>query len=132
MVNTTPAIGRNGSITINATEVGYIKGVTFDLDADIIKDYKFTSDVPAVLESGNKTIKFTFQKMFIDTTYAALVLAGTKMTILLGPANCTPTGQPKYTLSNAIIFHHGWRDEQAGIVIEDGSGEAASLTLGAY
>jgi hypothetical protein len=132
MVNTTPAIGRNGSITINATEVGYIKGVTFDLDADIIKDYKFTSDVPAVLESGNKTIKFTFQKMFIDTTYAALVLAGTKMTILLGPANCTPTGQPKYTLSNAIIFHHGFRDEQAGIVIEDGSGEAASLTLGAY
>jgi hypothetical protein len=132
MVNTTPAIGRNGSITINATEVGYIKGVTFDLDADVIKDYKFTSDIPAVLESGNKTIKFSFQKMFIDTTYAALVLAGTKITILLGPANCTPTGQPKYTLSNAIIFHHGWRDEQAGIVIEDGSGEAASLTLGAY
>jgi hypothetical protein len=132
MVNTTPAIGRNGSITINATEVGYIKGVTFDLDADVIKDYKFTSDLPAVLESGNKTIKFSFQKMFIDTTYAALVLAGTKITILLGPANCTPTGQPKYTLSNAIIFHHGWRDEQAGIVIEDGSGEAASLTLGAY
>jgi len=132
MVNTTPAIGRNGSITINATEVGYIKSVTFDLDADVIKDYKFTSDVPAVLESGNKTIKFSFQKMFIDTTYAALVLAGTKITILLGPANCTPTGQPKYTLSNAIIFHHGWRDEQAGIVIEDGSGEAATLTLGAY
>jgi len=132
MVNTTPAIGRNGSITINATEVGYIKGVTFDLDADIIKDYKFTSDVPAVLESGNKTIKFTFQKMFIDTTCAALVLAGTKITILLGPANCTPTGQPKYTLSNAIIFHHGFRDEQAGIVIEDGSGEAATLTLGIY
>jgi hypothetical protein len=132
MVNTTPAIGRNGSITINTTEVGYIKGVTFDLDADIIKDYKFTSDVPAVLESGNKTIKFTFQKMFIDTTYAALVLAGTKITILLGPANCTPVGQPKYTLSNAIIFHHGWRDEQAGIVIEDGSGEAASLAVGTY
>ena len=132
MVNTTPAVGRNGSININATEVGYIKGVTFDLDADVIKDYKFTSDTPAVLESGNKTIKFSFQKMFIDTTYAALVLAGTKVTILLGPANCTPTGQPKYTLSNAIIFHHGWRDEQAGIVIEDGSGEAASLTLGTY
>ena len=132
MVNTSPAIGRNGSININAIEVGYIKGVTFDVDADVIKDYKFTSDVPAVLESGNKTFKFTFQKMFIDTVYAALVLAGTKITILLGPANCTPVGQPKYTLSNAIIFHHGFRDEQAGIVIEDGSGEAASLTLGTY
>jgi hypothetical protein len=132
MVNTTPAVGRNGSININSVEVGYIKGVTFDLDADVIKDYKFGSDIPCVLESGNKTIKFSFQKMFIDTTYAALVLAGTKITILLGPANCTPTGQPKYTLSNAIIFHHGWRDEQAGIVIEDGSGEAASLTLGTY
>jgi hypothetical protein len=132
MVNTSPAIGRNGSININAIEVGYIKGVTFDVDADVIKDYKFTSDVPAVLESGNKTFKFTFQKMFIDTVYAALVLAGTKITILLGPANCTPVGQPKYTLSNAIIFHHGFRDEQAGIVIEDGNGEAATLTLGTY
>jgi hypothetical protein len=132
MVNTSPAIGRNGSININSVEVGYIKGVTFDVDADVIKDYKFTSDVPAVLESGNKTFKFSFQKMFIDTVYAALVLAGTKITILLGPANSTPTGQPKYTLSNAIIFHHGFRDEQAGIVIEDGSGEAASLNLGTY
>jgi hypothetical protein len=132
MVNTSPAIGRNGSINIAGVEIGYMKGVTFDLDADVIKDYKFTSDVPAVLESGNKTIKFSFQKMFIDTTQAAQVLAGTKVTIILGPANCVPAGQPKYTLSNAIIFHHGFRDEQAGIVIEDGSGEAASLTLGVF
>jgi hypothetical protein len=102
------------------------------MDADVIKDYKFTSDVPAVLESGNKSFKFSFEKMFIDTTHAAQVLAGTKMTIILGPANSTPTGQPKYTLSNAIIFHHGWRDEQAGIVIENGSGEGASLALGTY
>jgi hypothetical protein len=132
MVNTTPVIGRNGSITVNGAEVGYVKGVTFDMDADVIKDYKFTSDLPAVLESGNKSFKFKFEKMYIDTTYATLVLNGTKITILLGPANCTPTGQPKYTLSNAIIFHHGFRDEQSGIVIEDGSGEAASLTLGTY
>jgi hypothetical protein len=132
MVNTTPVIGRNGSITVNGAEVGYVKGVTFDMDADIIKDYKFTSDLPAVLESGNKTFKFKFEKMYIDTTYATLVLNGTKVTILLGPANCTPTGQPKYTLTNAIIFHHGFRDEQSGIVIEDGSGEAASLTIGTY
>ena len=132
MVNTTPVIGRNGSITVNGAEVGYVKGVTFDMDADVIKDYKFTSDLPAVLESGNKSFKFKFEKMYIDTTYSTLVLNGTKITILLGPANCTPTGQPKYTLSNAIIFHHGFRDEQSGIVIEDGSGEAASLTLGTY
>jgi len=132
MVNTTPGIGRNGSITINGAEAGYIKGVTFDIDADVIKDYKFTSDVPAVLESGNKSFKFSFEKMFIDTIHAAQALAGTKMTIILGPVNSTPTGQPKYTLSNAIIFHHGWRDEQAGIVIENGSGEGASLTLGTY
>jgi len=132
MVNTTPVIGRNGSITINGVEAGYIKGVTFDIDADVIKDYKFTSDIPAILESGNKSFKFSFEKMFIDTMHAAQVLAGTKMTIILGPANSTPTGQPKYTLSNAIILHHGWRDEQAGIVIENGSGEGASLALGAY
>jgi hypothetical protein len=132
MVNTSPAIGRNGSINIAGVEIGYMKGVTFDVDADVIKDYKFTSDIPAVLESGNKTFKFSFQKMFIDTTHAVQVLAGTKVTVILGPANCTPAGQPKYTLTNAIVFHHGFRDEQAGIVVEDGSGEAASLTLGVF
>jgi hypothetical protein len=132
MVNTAPVLGRNGSIIINSVEAGYVKGCSFDLDADVIKDYKFTSDRPAVLESGNKSFKFRFDKMFIDTTYAALVLAGTKITILLSPANTTPTGQPKYTLSNAIIFHHGFRDEQDGIVIEDGSGEAADLSIGTW
>ena len=132
MVNTTPVLGRNGSINIGGVEVGYITNVTFDIDAAIIKDYKFTSDVPAVLESGNKTFKFAFTKMYIDTTYAANVLAGTKVTIILGPANSTPAGQPKYTLSNAIIFHHDFRDAQNGIVMENGTGEAASLTIGTY
>jgi virulence-associated protein VapD len=132
MVNTSPVLGRNGSITINGAEAGYVTNVTFDMDAAIIKDYKFTSDQPAVLESGNKSFKFAFDKMYIDTTYAALVLAGTKMTILLGPANSTPAGQPKYTLTNAIIFHHGFKDAQGGIVFENGSGEAASVTIGTY
>lgn len=132
MVNTTPGIGRNGSITINGAEAGYVTNVTFDMDAAIIKDYKFTSDVPAVLEAGNKTFKFTFDKMYIDTTYASLVLAGTKITILIGPVNSTPTGQPKYTLTNAIIFHHGFKDAQGGVVMENGSGEAAVLTIGTY
>jgi hypothetical protein len=132
MVNTTPVVGRNGSITINGAEVGYITNVTFSVDAAILKDYKFTSAVPAVLESGNQTFKFSFDKMYIDTTYAALVLAGTKITILLGPANSTPTGQPKYTLTNAIIFTHSFKDAQGGIVMESGSGEAASITLGTY
>jgi hypothetical protein len=132
MPNTSPVLGRNGSININSVEVGYVKGVSFDLDADVIKDYKFTSAAPAVLESGNQSYKFRFEKMYIDSTYAALVLAGTKVTIILGPAGSTPVGQPKYTLSNAIIFHHGWRDEQGGIVIEDGSGEAASLAIATY
>jgi len=35
-------------------------------------------------------------------------------------------------LTNAIVFHHGFRDEQDGIVIEEGSGEASSLTIGTY
>jgi hypothetical protein len=132
MVNTSPVLGRNGSITINGAEAGYVTNVTFDIDAAILKDYKFTSDVPAVLEAGNKSFKFSFDKMYIDTTYAALVLAGTKITILIGPANSTPTGQPKYTLTNAIILHHGIKDAQGGIVMENGSGEAAALTIGTY
>jgi hypothetical protein len=132
MVNTTPVLGRNGSINIGAAEVGYVKGVTFDIDAAVIKDYKFTSDTPAVLESGNKSYKFTFDKMYIDAAFATNVINGTKVTILLGPAGTTPSGQPKYTLSNAIIFKHSWKADQGGIVLEHGEGEALSLVIGTY
>ena len=133
MPNTTPVLGRNASITLDGASIGYLKGISFDIDAEVIKDYKFTSDLPAVLESGNKTIKFSFQKLYIDSVYAADVLAGTKVvSLLIGPANSTPIGQPKYTLGNAIIFHSGFRAEQGGIVIEDGSGEAATLTINTY
>ena len=132
MVNTVPVIGRNGSITINGVEAGFITNVTFEVDAAILKEYKFTSDLPAVLEAGNKTFKFSFDKMYIDGTYASLVLAGTKITILIGPANSTPAGQPKYTLTNAIITHHSIKDAQGGIVMENGSGESAALTIGTY
>ena len=132
MVNTSPVIGRNGSIVIDGAEVGYIKGVTFALDAEILKEYCWHDDKPAVLESGNKTFKFTYDKLYIDNTYADLVLAGTKVTIILGPANSTPLGQPKITLSNAILFHHGWSAEQDGIVAEDGNGEALSCSLDTY
>jgi hypothetical protein len=109
-----------------------MKGMTFDIDAAIIKDYKFTSDTPAVLESGNKSYKFTFDKMYIDATYANDVINGTKVTIILGPANSTPTGQPKYTLSNALIFKSSFKADQGGIVMEHGEGEALTLTVGTY
>jgi len=133
MPNTTPVLGRNASMTLDGATIGYLKGISFDIDAEAIKDYKYTSDLPCVLESGNKTIKFTFQKMYIDSAYAASVLAGTKITaLLIGPANSTPVGQPKYTLGNALILHSGFRSEQGGIVIEDGSGEAMTLTIGTY
>ncbi len=120
-------------MTLDGATIGYLKGISFDLDAEAIKDFKFTSDTPALLESGNKTIKFTFQKMYIDAAYAQKVLDGTKITsLLIGPANSTPSGQPKYTLGNALILHSGFRAEQGGIVIEDGSGEAMTLTIGTY
>jgi hypothetical protein len=132
MVNITPALGRNGSIMIGAVEIGYVKGVTFEIDSVPIKDYKFGSDLPAVLEGGNKSYKFTFEKMYIDATYATAVINDTKLTIVLGPASSTPSGQPKYTLGGAIISKESWKNDQGGIVMEHAEGEALTLLIGTY
>lgn len=133
MTNTTPVLGRNASLTIGGAEVGYLKGVTLDLEAVVIKDYKFTQDDPAVLESGNKSYKFTFDKMYIDSTFQGDLFNATKVSqIIIGPASSTPTGQPKYTLGNCIITKSSIKMDQGGIVLEHGEGEALTLAIGLY
>lgn len=65
-------IGRNAVIRKDGVDIGYAKGVTAGIDADVIKDYALNDDKPAILQSGNKSFPISIEKMYLDNTYATL------------------------------------------------------------
>ena len=122
-----PGLGKDAVIQVDSQDVGYAKGVTYRLTADIVKDYKIGSDDPAILESGNKTYAVSIEKMYIDNTYADDVLNGTKLSIVIRPLG-TGTGKPEITLSNVVFNSYELSITQDGVVLESVEGEAASVT----
>lgn len=125
----TPIIGRNAVVMRGTTVIGYAKNVTVTLEADVTKAYVIGDDKPTVLESGNKTFRFSMERMYIDNTYANDVLSGAKLTIVVRPAG-TGTGRPQITLNNVVLTSWEQRIEQDNVVMESVEGEAASVTVG--
>jgi hypothetical protein len=130
LVNTQPVIGRLAVITMGGVTIGNINGITLSADNPLIKEYVMQSQDPAILAPGNHTFKFTCSKLFIDSTYATQVLGGTAVTIIVYPAGTTSTGNPKYTLGNAVFDKWDIKADQKGIVGENVSGEGATFTVG--
>jgi hypothetical protein len=130
MVNTLPMIGRLAVITMGGATIGNAQNVSCSIDAPAVKDYVQGSQLPAILESGNQSFKFSCGKLFIDGTYATQVLGGTKVSIIVYPSGTTVTGNAKFTLGNAVFDKWALKADQKGIVGEDVGGEAAIFTVG--
>jgi len=124
-----PGLGKDAVIQVDGSDVGYAKGVTYRLTAEIVKDYKIGDDSPAILESGNKTYTVGIEKMFIDNTYADDVLNGTKVSIVIRPLG-TGSGKPEITLSNVVLNSYELTITQDGVVLESVEGEAAGASHG--
>ena len=124
-----PGLGKDAVIQIDGSDIGYAKGCTYRLTADLVKDYKIGDDKPAVLESGNKTIAVRFEKMYIDNTYADDVLNGSKVTVVIRPLG-TGAGKPEITISNVVLSSYELTITQDGVVLENAEGEGASVTHG--
>jgi hypothetical protein len=125
----TPVIGREAVIQIDGNTVGYATGVTRSLEAELIKEYALGSDLPAVLESGNKTIRVSIEKMWIDDSYAQDLLNGTKVTVVIRPRG-TGSGLPEITISNVVLTAEEVSYEQDAVVMESVEGEGDSITFG--
>ena len=121
-------IGRNADIYINEVLAGAAKGVTVGITADLIKDYVIGDDKPNVLASGNKSFPISIDTLYVDKTYATLVLNGTAITIEVHPAG-SGGGQEKYTLNNCVLNSWEKAIAQEGLILESVSGEAKSMTL---
>ena len=129
----TPIVGRSGKVLKDDVPIGYARGVTTNLSAEVVKDYSVDDVAPAVLESGNQTYTVSIEKLFVDSEFAQLLLDGTKFDIEVGPKGTTPPGGVKITLNDVVMT--SWKIEtpkMTGAVIENIEAEAASVTIGTY
>lgn len=124
----TGIIGRNADIYVNEVLAGAAKGVTVGITADLIKDYVIGDDKPNVLASGNKSFPVSMDTLYIDKTYATLVLNGTPITVEIHPAG-SGESDGKYTLSNVVLTSWEKTIAQEGLILESVSGEGKSITL---
>lgn len=122
-----PLLVRAAAVYQGTTEIGYAKGVTIEVTADLVKEYKIGDDDPAVLSSGNKSYKATIDKMYIDSTYRALVVAGTAVTLKLRPSG-TGTGLEEIQLTNFVFSSAKTTGTQEGVFMENLTGEGTALS----
>jgi len=126
-----PVLGRSAVIQMDGTDIGYCKGVTVSISADVIKEYFISAtnpDRPSVSESGNKTFEVSIERAWIDKTYAEKVLGGTTVNIVVRPEG-TGSGKTEITLSDVVLTSDEISVEQDGIVMESISGEAKDITI---
>lgn len=122
-------IGRNGVVTIATVAVGSLKNINVDVSAEKLKEYVMGSDLPDSLNAGNKSITFSIDKLFIDSTHINQVLNGTVVAIVFSPEG-TAVGKQKYTINSAILDKVSVKQAQGGYVMHNVSGEGMSLTIG--
>jgi hypothetical protein len=127
----TPVIGRNAVIQMGVTTIGYAMGITSDVTVDKIEDFALGSDKAAILASGNKHFKISWDKLWIDSTYVNAVLAGMAVDFIIGPAGTT-TGKMKWTVKNVVPLGWSFKADQKGVVSEKGSGEGNDFQVSTF
>jgi hypothetical protein len=132
-----PLIGRNGVVQINssgtATTIAYVEDVETSLDQDLIKEYCFGQQNPAILAAGLQSYKVSMKRMFTDMSIFNLVSAGTAMQVIVGPAGTTTgQGNPKITLTGFIMKTWNIKFDQKGVVLENVNGEGQSIQAGTF
>jgi hypothetical protein len=125
----TPIVGRNGVVKKAGTAIGYAKGVSVSIGVDLIKDYAMNSNKPAIVEDGNQSYKVSVESMYVDNTYATVVLTGDAVDIELDPAG-SGTGKPKVTVKNVVFTSWKLDQKQNGVVMQSMEGEGDDLQLG--
>jgi hypothetical protein len=125
----TPIVGRNGVVKKAGTAIGYAKGVSVSIGVELVKDYALNSNKPAIVEDGNQSYKVSVESMYVDNTYAQVVLTGDPVDIELDPAGAA-TGKPKVTVKNVVFTNWKLDQKQTGVVMQSMEGEGDDLQLG--
>ena len=120
-----PLIGANAVIKKDTVAIGYAQGCRIGISADLIKEYKIGDQKPAVLEFGNRSFPVSLDMMYIDKTYANLILNGTTFDLVVLPAGSGDT----YTVDDVVLTSWEMTITQDGVILESCRGEGKSITL---
>jgi hypothetical protein len=109
-----PASIKIGESTIGAGLTTSSK-ISFSLDVD--EHYGLGDQGKPTLVKGNKHVKGSLDKVYIDKTYGELVLGGTPADIIFYPEG-TGTGKQTITVKNAILTTWEFKMDEDKIVAE--------------
>jgi len=127
---TSGATAGNASAS-NITErilFGLAKTCAVSVDVDLVKEYVIGSDKPAMLASGKKGFKVSFDMLYMDDKYAQKVLAGSKFDVIVAPDGWA-TGKPLVTLRNVVLNTWERSITQDGVTAESVEGEGESVEV---
>jgi hypothetical protein len=122
-------LGRNGVVLIATVAVGSVKNISVGVSVDKLKEYVMGSDKPDTLLSGNKTFTVSIEKLYVNSTHAAQVIAGTPVVVEVRPEG-TGGGKPKITLTDVILDKCDFKAANNGIIGENITGEGKDIAWG--
>ncbi len=127
-MSATPKLGRNARLLKSGVAIGYGKGISVSADAESIKVYSMDALTPAITAAGKQTFKWSCDRLFTDSTYMSLLIAGTSFDLIFAPEG-TPTSGTKYeTWTGCVILHCERKAGEDDGILESISGEATGVT----
>lgn len=119
---------RDALIFIGGADAGWGKDCNFKVTNTPIKDRKLGATLPSTLEYGEDTVEFTMKKGYVDNTFLGYIGAHTKISVELRPKG-TGAGLPKTAISNIVLKSFTRTTTRNAIIIEDVTGESATLPV---
>lgn len=121
-------LSRTARILIDGTIVGAMKNVRQRISNDTIKDYDLDGQDPSVLEYGNYSYELTWERGYINETYAQRIKNGEKVTVVTRPDGAG-TGKEEYTYNSCVFRDLETRWERNAVQLVSGTIEAKNLAI---
>jgi hypothetical protein len=124
----TAYVGRNARLYIEGAVVALAKNIKVQATAEAVKEHTMDDDEPCLLESGNKTYKFSMSKVIGEQDMLQLLLDGTKFDVVFAATGSTET-PPTITITDCIVLDYSESAGSTGGVLCDVSGEGMSMSI---
>jgi len=124
-----PLLGRNARLFKDGVVIGYGKDISVKATADLIKEYSMDALTPCIVAPGKQSFTWTCEKLFVDSAYMTLLLAGTEFDLVFAPTG-SDTQVPYETWTDCVVLSVERTAGETGGVLEKVTGEAESVTVG--
>jgi len=122
-----PKAGRNAVITVASNPIGKLRGVKFNVDVKLIKDWSNDQRGPEVLEAGDETYGFSADKMWVDSVYVNAIMSQSGgVSVVVEPEG---SAGMTATFGDAIFTKYQFTAARDGVSAESVEGEGKTLVI---